>query len=150
MARLRNEPDSPGAEFRIAVAGPAASFIFGVFAFAGWFIAMTGNFFLNNLFTYRDRRLHGRRLWTGLVSFYAVCGAGGAANIGVAAHLAVGQHSWWVAGLAGAAVSVVWNYAMSSVFTWSARSMPAPRPRMQPADQTEPLPEPVAAALQPH
>src|SRR5713226_9544341 len=44
LARLRNEPDSPGAEFRIAVAGPAASFIFGVFAFAGWFIAMTGNY----------------------------------------------------------------------------------------------------------
>src|SRR6202171_1126274 len=44
LARLRNEPDSPGAEFRIAVAGPAASFIFGVFAFAGWFIAMTGDY----------------------------------------------------------------------------------------------------------
>ena len=27
LARLRNEPDSPGAEFRIAVAGPAASFM---------------------------------------------------------------------------------------------------------------------------
>jgi Zn-dependent protease len=44
LARLRNEPDSPGAEFRIAVAGPAASFIFGVVAFAGWFIAMTGDY----------------------------------------------------------------------------------------------------------
>ena len=27
LARLRNEPDSPRAEFRIAVAGPAASFL---------------------------------------------------------------------------------------------------------------------------
>jgi Zn-dependent protease len=44
LARLRNEPDSPGAEFRIAVAGPTASFIFAVFAFAGWFIAMSGNY----------------------------------------------------------------------------------------------------------
>ena len=35
-------------------------------------IAMTGNFLLNNLFTYRDRRLHGRRLITGLISFYAL------------------------------------------------------------------------------
>ena len=32
-----------------------------------------------------------------------------------------GNHSWWLAGLAGAAVSAVWNYAMSSIFTWSAR-----------------------------
>ena len=45
-------------------------------------IAMTGNFLLNNLFTYRDRRLRGRRMWAGLISFYAVCGAGAAANVG--------------------------------------------------------------------
>ncbi|HEX3863029.1 MAG TPA: glycosyltransferase family 2 protein [Stellaceae bacterium] len=89
-------------------------------------VAMTGNFLLNNLFTYRDRRLRGRQLWTGLLSFYAVCGAGAAANVGVAAYVN-GAHSWWLAGLAGAAVSVVWNYAMSSVFTWSARRS-APKP----------------------
>jgi dolichol-phosphate mannosyltransferase len=90
---------------------------------AATIVAMTGNFLLNNLFTYRDRRLRGRRLWTGLLSFYAVCGLGAAANVGVASHLVGGHHSWWLAGLAGAAVSVVWNYAMSSVFTWSARPM---------------------------
>src|SRR5207244_3183378 len=50
-------------------------------------VAMTGNFLLNNLFTYRDRRLRGRRLITGLISFYAVCGAGGAAHIGVASYV---------------------------------------------------------------
>jgi len=105
----------------LAIAFPIAQ------AAATW-VAMTGNFLLNNLFTYRDRRLRGRQLWTGLISFYAICGAGAAANVGVAAHLAGDHHSWWVAGLAGAAVSVVWNYAMSSVFTWSARPTPAPRP----------------------
>lgn len=93
-------------------------------------VAMTGNFLLNNLFTYRDRRLRGRRLVTGLISFYAVCGAGGAANVGVAAYVAGGHHSWWLAGLAGAAVSVVWNYAMSSIFTWSGSPMPAAKPRV--------------------
>jgi Zn-dependent protease len=30
LARLKTEPHSPGAEFRIAVAGPAASFVFGL------------------------------------------------------------------------------------------------------------------------
>src|SRR5438309_6400322 len=35
LARLRTQPENPGAEFRIAVAGPAASFIFGLVAFAG-------------------------------------------------------------------------------------------------------------------
>jgi Zn-dependent protease len=33
LARLRNEPENPGAEFRIAVAGPAASFVIGVITF---------------------------------------------------------------------------------------------------------------------
>ena len=33
LARLRNEPENPGAEFRIAVAGPAASFLFALVSF---------------------------------------------------------------------------------------------------------------------
>ncbi|HEV8678515.1 MAG TPA: glycosyltransferase family 2 protein [Stellaceae bacterium] len=106
-------------------------------------VAMTGNFLLNNLFTYRDRRLRGRRLWTGLLSFYAVCGAGAAANVGMASYLAGLNDSWWLAGLAGAAVSVVWNYAMSSIFTWSP-----PRPAaLQPVPKTAPAP--TAEALLP-
>jgi dolichol-phosphate mannosyltransferase len=101
-------------------------------------VAMTGNFLLNNLFTYRDRRLKGSRLWTGLLSFYAVCGAGAAANVGVASYL-IGGHSWWLAGLAGAAVSAVWNYAMSSVFTWSSRPAPAAAAKAEPAPRAEVL-----------
>ena len=107
----------------LAIAFPLAQAIATV-------VAMTGNFLLNNLFTYRDRRLRGRRLVTGLISFYAVCGAGGAANVGVASYVAGGHHSWWLAGLAGAAVSVVWNYAMSSIFTWSGSPTPAAKPRV--------------------
>src|SRR3989475_3605010 len=43
LARLRTQPESPGAEFRIAVAGPAASFLFSMIAFAGmWLMAMIG------------------------------------------------------------------------------------------------------------
>lgn len=33
LARLRNEPENPRAEFRIAVAGPAASFLFALISF---------------------------------------------------------------------------------------------------------------------
>jgi dolichol-phosphate mannosyltransferase len=84
-------------------------------------VAMTGNFLLNNLFTYRDRRLHGWRLVGGLLTFYAICSAGAAGNVGIAAYLFGNHQAWWLAGIAGAAVSVVWNYAMSSIFTWSPR-----------------------------
>ncbi len=84
----------------------------------GTVCAMTTNFLLNNMLTYRDQRLHGRELVTGLVSFYAICGIGAVANVGIASTF-FGQHySWWISGLAGSAIGVVWNYAVSSVFTW--------------------------------
>src|SRR5437762_7565214 len=41
LARLRTQPESPRAEFRIAVAGPAASFIFSAVAFAGMMLSAT-------------------------------------------------------------------------------------------------------------
>jgi dolichol-phosphate mannosyltransferase len=81
-------------------------------------VAMTSNFALNNLLTYRDRRLSGRRFLSGLASFYAVCSLGAAANVGVASAVFAHHYTWWLSGLAGTAVGVVWNYAVSSVFTW--------------------------------
>ena len=82
-------------------------------------VAIVGNFTLNNLFTFSDRRLRGRRFLIGLVTFSVICGVGAAANVGVAAFLFGTDHaSWWFAGAAGALMSLVWNYAVSSVVTW--------------------------------
>ena len=84
-------------------------------------VAMTANFFLNNLVTYRDRRLRGARLARGLLLFYAVCGIGAAANVGVATLLLDdGVVAWGAAGVAGALITVVWNYAVSSTLVWPA------------------------------
>lgn len=81
-------------------------------------ITIASNFSLNNLLTYRDRRLHGWAMLRGLISFYAVCGLGALANIGVATFVYANHERWWVAGVAGAAIGAVWNYAASSFFTW--------------------------------
>jgi dolichol-phosphate mannosyltransferase len=83
--------------------------------------AMTSNFFLNNWFTYRDRRLKGWKLGQGLLSFYAVCSVGAFGNVGVASYVFHADQSWWVAGVAGAVIGAVWNYATSSVFTWGSK-----------------------------
>jgi len=50
LARLRTQPQSPRAEFRIAVAGPAASFIFSLAAFAGMMLSATLRFNLGTAF----------------------------------------------------------------------------------------------------
>jgi dolichol-phosphate mannosyltransferase len=82
-------------------------------------IAILGNFTLNNWLTYHDRRLAGWRFLRGLLSFALICGVGAVANVGIATLLFTQQHAyWWVAGIAGAAMSAVWNYAVSSTYTW--------------------------------
>lgn len=90
---------------------------------AATIIAMTWNFLLNNLFTYRDRKLQGWRMLQGLVSFYLICSLGALANVGVAVWLySDGSYAaWWLAAVAGTLVGSVWNYVMASLFTWKAK-----------------------------
>jgi dolichol-phosphate mannosyltransferase len=83
--------------------------------------AMTSNFVLNNILTYRDMRLRGRRFFTGLVTFYLVCGIGVIANVGIANFVFQRDYTWWLAGGAGALVGTVWNYAASSILTWGRK-----------------------------
>lgn len=85
------------------------------------FTAMTFNFILNNSLTYRDQKLVGRAFARGLLSFYAVCLIGALGNIGVGEMIYNLDQRWWLGGIAGALVGVVWNYAVSSVFTWKKR-----------------------------
>ena len=82
------------------------------------FSAMTINFFLNNLTTYRSFRLKGRHIFFGLLSFYIVCGVGAFTNVQVATYLYDLGVTWWVAGIIGALIGAVWNFAVTSTFTW--------------------------------
>ena len=85
---------------------------------ATW-IAMSSNFFLNNVFTYRDRRLVGNQLVRGLLTFYIACGLGALVNVMLADYLFSFLVPWWVAGIVGAAIGSVWNYSVTSIYTWS-------------------------------
>jgi dolichol-phosphate mannosyltransferase len=85
------------------------------------FVAMTGNFFLNNQLTYRDKRLTGWPALRGLLSFYAVSAIGAVANVGAASWLYAYQPVWWLAGIAGALMGAVWNYALSNVLVWRVK-----------------------------
>lgn len=82
------------------------------------YIAMTSNFVVNNKITYRDAQLKGSRILTGLIAFYVVCSIGALGNVGVASWLYAGHARWWLAGLAGAMMGAVFNYAASSALVW--------------------------------
>jgi dolichol-phosphate mannosyltransferase len=81
-------------------------------------VAMTSNFFLNNLLTYGDRRLRGRRLWRGLLTFYAACSIGAFINVALADWLFSRAVVYWLAGLAGALVAAMWNFLTTAAVTW--------------------------------
>jgi len=83
--------------------------------------AMTSNYVLNNVFTYRDRRLRGLRFVRGLFSFYVVCGVGALANIGVAAYAFSRNAQWVISAGAGIIVGTLWNYLATARYTWGAK-----------------------------
>jgi dolichol-phosphate mannosyltransferase len=84
-------------------------------------VAMGSNFILNNEITYRTQRYEGPSLIVGFVAFALGCSVGALANIDVASWLYKSNQTWWVAGLAGALLSVVWNYAVSTNLIWRPR-----------------------------
>ena len=84
-------------------------------------VSMTFNFFFNNMLTYSDLRLTGWRVLGGLFTFYMACGLGAVANNGVAIAIFDFDHRWWLAGIVGVMMSAVWNYVVTSIFTWKNR-----------------------------
>jgi len=81
-------------------------------------VAMTSNFWLNNLLTYRDMRLRGWRWIRGWISFAIACSVGALANVGIAAYLFERNTFWVASAIAGILVGAVWNYAVTAVYTW--------------------------------
>jgi dolichol-phosphate mannosyltransferase len=80
--------------------------------------AMIFNFAINNVLTYRDRRLKGWAWLKGLISFMVTCSVGALANVGIAAYLFQNHTQWMLAALGGVLVGAVWNYAVTQLYTW--------------------------------
>ncbi len=92
-------------------------------------VAATSNFFLNNVLTYRDKRLRGWGILSGLLSFLAICSVGAVVSVSFAAEL----RSWFpenlqesryvlnLAVLGGIAVSTILNFSASAIFTWQKK-----------------------------
>jgi dolichol-phosphate mannosyltransferase len=81
-------------------------------------VAMTFNFLLNNVVTFRDRRLRGWSMVRGLLGFYVACSLGALANVSLAKLLNGNGFPLFVAGACGMIISSVWNYGVNTIFTW--------------------------------
>ena len=80
--------------------------------------AMTSNYFINNLITYRDKRLKGWKLFTGYLRFCALCAIGLVASVGVGSELHAHGAPWALAGFAGAVSGSIWNYVSTYLGVW--------------------------------
>jgi dolichol-phosphate mannosyltransferase len=80
--------------------------------------AMTSNYFINNIITYRDTRLVGWKLLTGYLRFCALCAIGLAASVAVATVLQSHGMPRLLAGLAGAVSGAIWNYVSTYLGVW--------------------------------
>ena len=101
------------------------------------FIAMLFNFGLNNEVTYRRWRLSGTAIYGGVVAFCMICSVGALANVSVA-ELALAQlGSWPLAGLSGALIGGVINFAIADNIVWQVSRrrgrVQQPRTTAQPA-----------------
>lgn len=85
-------------------------------------LSMTWNFYINNIITFRDKRLSGWPMVTGLIGFYFACSIGALLSLGVAILLKdyLGIH-WFAAGVSAALLSGVWNYWGAKAFAWNCK-----------------------------
>ena len=80
--------------------------------------AMTSNYFINNVITYRDKRLKGWKLATGYLRFCALCAIGLAASVAVGSELQAHGAPRLLAGFAGAVSGAIWNYVSTYLGVW--------------------------------
>jgi len=106
---------------------------------AATFAAMTTNFFLNNALTFRDRRLSGRALWSGLLAFYLSCAVGALLSEAVGSLANQGGVHWLAAGVSGAFAAALWNFAAANGAIWREQKAKTPAMHARASRDFEPV-----------
>ena len=87
----------------------------------GIIAAMTSNYFLNNTITFQERKLKSFDLLRGLFSFYLICSLGAFTNIAIASYVFGFSSNWLISSFVGAIFGAVWNFTLTSIFTWKSK-----------------------------
>lgn len=85
--------------------------------------AATFNFCLNNLSTFRDKMLGGRRVLVGYALYMGITSLGLIVSLSVSSVVYSHGLSPVLAALCGIVVGSLWNYCMSYTFVWRLLSM---------------------------
>lgn len=102
----------------VLYAGRGAGLTFLISQLVAALTAMTSNFLINNVVTYRDRRLRGLALLSGYLRFCGLCAIGLVANVAVGNLVHEYTPFWGLAGVAGALAGAAWNYVSTSIAVW--------------------------------
>jgi dolichol-phosphate mannosyltransferase len=81
-------------------------------------VAMTSNYVLNNMVTFREKKLVGKKYMLGYGKFVAGCAFGALANIAVADFLNRSGIAWFVAACTGVAAGAFINFFFAKFFIW--------------------------------
>ncbi len=87
----------------------------------GIIAAMTSNYFLNNIITFKERKLKSLDLIRGLFSFYIICSLGAFTNIAIATYVFGFSSNWLISSFIGGCFGAVWNFTLTSIFTWKSK-----------------------------
>ena len=87
----------------------------------GIIAAMTSNYFLNNSITFKERKLKSFELMRGLFSFYLICSLGAFTNVAIASYIFDFSSNWLISSFIGAVFGAVWNFTLTSIFTWKSK-----------------------------
>ena len=91
---------------------------FSLIQFVAAMTAMTSNYLINNVVTYRDRRKRGLAFVVGYLKFCALCSISVFTSVAVATMV----RNWGVypqiAGASGAVLGALWNYVTTALAVW--------------------------------
>lgn len=90
---------------------------------AGIEAALVFNFFINNVFTFREQQLRGmEKLLRGLIVYHLICLLGAYINYAVALHLSTFLRvNIYVANAAGVIIASFWNFFINAQVIWRRR-----------------------------
>ena len=87
--------------------------------FISIFLAMTVNFFINNFFTFFDKKINFRGYLKGLFKFYIFCALGIILNYSIFYFLYLNYNFILLSVLLGSIMGSIWNFIINSRFNWN-------------------------------